>query len=260
MILNILQLFKKKKQSQKNANTYKLDELKFMIIKDAEDIRDFHISKVVAPVILPPKVDLRKWCNPIRYQGGLGSCGGHGYGACLEILRHQKGDLEYDCSELMIYYYSRENKLEDSGIQMRDGAKAVFTYGGSLEMYWPYIESNFAIESSWSAQFVGKFTKASGYYRCYSIADMKQSLANNVPVAIGMQVPHAFMNYSGGIYSTTDGPSMGGHCMAVVGYDDNEKTLLLRNSWATSWGEAGYCRIDYDTFNKLVYDMWVLQI
>ena len=36
---------------------------------------------------------------------------------------------------------------------------------------------------------------------------------------------------------------MGGHAVAIVGYDDNVEHYIIRNSWGEGWGEGGYFRI-----------------
>jgi C1A family cysteine protease len=37
----------------------------------------------------------------------------------------------------------------------------------------------------------------------------------------------------------------GGHCVEIIGYDDNLGCWICKNSWGTGWGEAGYFRIAY---------------
>ncbi len=39
---------------------------------------------------------------------------------------------------------------------------------------------------------------------------------------------------------------MGGHAIAVVGYDENGKFWICKNSWGTSWGDNGWFKIDYN--------------
>src|SRR5262249_47464132 len=51
-----------------------------------------------------------------------------------------------------------------------------------------------------------------------------------------------------------------GHSMLVVGYDDNDRSWLVRNSWGPTWGEKGYFRIPYDLAGRYVWDdeIWAI--
>ena len=40
--------------------------------------------------------------------------------------------------------------------------------------------------------------------------------------------------------------SDGGHCMLIVGYSNADRTFLVRNSWATKWGQQGYGTLPYE--------------
>ena len=52
---------------------------------------------------------------------------------------------------------------------------------------------------------------------------------------------------------------LGGHAMGIVGYDDSQKLLLVRNSWGTSWASNGYGYLPYDYFLKgFADDVWTL--
>ena len=37
--------------------------------------------------------------------------------------------------------------------------------------------------------------------------------------------------------------------MLIVGYDLNEQTYLVRNSWGAAWGDKGYCRIPFEVMD-----------
>jgi C1A family cysteine protease len=38
----------------------------------------------------------------------------------------------------------------------------------------------------------------------------------------------------------------GGHTMLGVGYRDDDRVFIVRNSWGRHWGEGGYCFLPYD--------------
>jgi fibronectin type 3 domain-containing protein len=46
--------------------------------------------------------------------------------------------------------------------------------------------------------------------------------------------------------------------MVVVGYDEEKQAFKLINSWSTSWGEDGFCWIDYQTFLRTCKEAYVL--
>jgi len=53
------------------------------------------------------------------------------------------------------------------------------------------------------------------------------------------------MNYSGGIITSPYCGTNLDHAVVVVGYgsESGREYFLVRNSWGTSWGEAGYFRV-----------------
>jgi hypothetical protein len=51
-------------------------------------------------------------------------------------------------------------------------------------------------------------------------------------------------------------PASGGHVMLIVGYNDPQQYFIVKNSWGTSPGHAGYLQITYDymrTYAQLGY-------
>jgi C1A family cysteine protease len=50
----------------------------------------------------------------------------------------------------------------------------------------------------------------------------------------------------------------GGHCMLIVGYNNENRTFLVRNSWGTAWGQQGYGAMPYDYIlsPKRTTDLW----
>ena len=57
-------------------------------------------------------------------------------------------------------------------------------------------------------------------------------------------------------------PSIGGHAVVAVGYDDAKKRLIMRNSWGTGWGDRGYFYLPYEyiTTPNLAADFWTIRL
>jgi len=51
-----------------------------------------------------------------------------------------------------------------------------------------------------------------------------------------------FKSKPNGIYTTTSGKNLGGHCVEIIGWgvDGNEKYWLMTNTWGTDWAMDGY--------------------
>jgi hypothetical protein len=100
------------------------------------------------------------------------------------------------------------------------------------------------------------------------IDDLKGKLWEGRPVVFGMKLPADFMslrNYTG-VYKSAErfdrwSPTMTDpmHAMALVGYDDKLQAFRLINSWGTYWGDGGYLWIDYETFQNLTGEAYVLE-
>jgi C1A family cysteine protease len=77
----------------------------------------------------------------------------------------------------------------------------------------------------------------------YQINALDSALASG-PVPVYVQVTNSFRQYGSGIFNGVCGSAIN-HAVTAVGYGvENGKTyFIIRNSWGTGWGEAGYIRI-----------------
>ena len=55
--------------------------------------------------------------------------------------------------------------------------------------------------------------------------------------------------------------SVGGHAVMAVGYDDDTREFLVRNSWGRDWGLNGYFKMPYSYLMtaKLASDFWTIR-
>ncbi len=79
--------------------------------------------------------------------------------------------------------------------------------------------------------------------------EVKLALSKGIPVVFGFNEPLSFFNTpKSGIMAMpkTDEPRLGGHAVIAVGFDDEKKALLIRNSYGTSFANNGYCYMPYE--------------
>ncbi|MGG9960452.1 C1 family peptidase [Ferruginibacter sp. SUN106] len=93
---------------------------------------------------------------------------------------------------------------------------------------------------------------------------IKEHLAKDAPVVIGMMVGGSFMQDMMGQkvwHPTQDDYTMqgfGGHAMCVIGYDDRIEggAFQIMNSWGPEWGDKGLGYIRYGDFRKFVREAY----
>ena len=239
-----------------------------------------------APAALPTSVDLRPWCSPIEDQKTIGSCTAHAGVGLVEYFERRAFGKHLDASRLFLYKVTR-NLLKwtgDTGAFLRSTMYALTLFGVPPEEYYPYNIADFDKEPSAFCYAFGQSYQAISYYRLDPpgttpsnlLTQIKTYLANGLPSMFGFTVYSSISqaNTNGGKipYPTPGERVLGGHAIDAVGYDDNLKikntnpggiettgALLIRNSWGTGWGSAGYGWLPYKyVLDGLATDWWSL--
>lgn len=241
--------------------------------KQLPDHRDkiFKLNPVIS-ANLPNYVDHRKsgFMPAVYDQGQLGSCTANSIAGALEFDRaKQKLDV-WTPSRLFIYYYERlmEGTVNsDSGAAIRDGYKVINTTGYAKETTWPYQINKFNIKPNANAQTEATTYKSVSYQSVdQNEISIKSVLAEGYVISFGISVFESFESRdvaSNGIVPmpSTNESSLGGHAILLVGYDDNRKLYIFRNSWGNQWGDNGYGYLPYDYVHNqdLSSDFWVVE-
>ena len=247
-------------------------------IPDHPDVRDHrftaHLPKLGSDVrLLPPSVDLRPSCPPIYDQGELGSCTANAIAFTLQFdkMKEKLADVSIP-SRLFIYYNERviEGTVRsDAGAAIRDGMKVISKIGDCPESMWPYVECKFAKRPAVAAYESALKHTALNYGRLHqTLPDLKQCLSAGFPFVCGITVYDSFESDAvarDGVVPLPDvskEKDLGGHAVAVVGYDDIKQSFLMRNSWGSSWGISGYCWIPYGYIldPNLSCDRWAVKV
>lgn len=231
-------------------------------------------NSVVAPQIAfktrgrQPSVDLRAGCSEIEDQGKLGSCNACSVTGALEFQLRKNGEKN-ELSILFHYYNSRRlSRMEndDSGLMSTHAIAGALAFGICEDKLFPYDITKFKNEPSQDCYNSARAFEGVQYARVEGgVEAAKVMLSDGIPLVVGFDIPGGYYD---GAAQTGRMPKLGevpegnagGHSMLVVGYDDADKTWLVRNSWGKDWADKGYVRIPYDTFARFVWsdDLWAI--
>ena len=239
-------------------------------LPDVPDNRD-HLYGIVRkiPKKLPRKIDLRSDCPPVEDQGELGSCTANALAGALEYLMIKDKVPFSDLSRLFIYYNERviEHSVKtDSGAMIRDGIKTLAKQGVCTEKKWPYVISKFTHKPSGACYTEALKYQILSYARINTLDEMRACLADGFPFVFGFAVYESFESQSVSRTGVVNMPKknetmLGGHAVLSVGYDDQSKRFIVRNSWGTDWGKKGSFTIPYDYVadRNLSDDFWTIR-
>ncbi len=218
---------------------------------------------------LPSSVDLRPYMTPVENQGNSNSCTANAMAGAYEYLAKRLKGTAHDVSRLFIYYNAREldGAIDaDEGTYLRSCIKVLKKYGTCAEATWP-----FDLERIFEPPHENAYTEATNFliedaYRVdVNLDAMRQCLADGYPFTFGLHLFSSFQKAgSKGLVPMPEPESEqhdGGHAMLCVGYSDNDKVFIVRNSWGEGWGDRGYCYIPYDymTNPDLNGDLWAIR-
>lgn len=221
-----------------------------------------------AAAAAPPRHDWRNvaganYVTSIKDQAGCGSCVAFGTVAVLEsmvrIAAKQPG-LAVNLSEAYVYHCLGAS---NGAIPCPDGgwwphqALTAMRSGVTDDANYPYTDK--AQPCRRGSDWKSRLTKFAGFTRKTSVSAMKAYLSTVGPLVACFTIYEDFFYfYTGGIYkyrAATAGEVIGGHCVAIIGYDDAKKCWIAKNSWGTGWGEEGYFRIAYGSAG-IDAEMW----
>jgi C1A family cysteine protease len=243
--------------------------------RDHPDHRDrlFGVSAHVMQA-LPRQVDLRVKCPDLYNQIDTQSCTGQ---ATKFLIHFDRGvenpgkDIEtMEPSALFQYYNGRlldGSEDMDGGCQIRNVMKSMNEHGYCDEELWPFDPDKICVKPSVQAYEQAAKRNIVDYRRVGQSADLiRAALASERPVVCGISIYDSFESDtvagSGEVPMPGDKESfLGGHAIALVGYDDDAQFFTFRNSWGIGWGDKGYGFLKYGFVlcPDLAADFWVIK-
>jgi C1A family cysteine protease len=198
----------------------------------------------------------RNFISSIKDQGNCGSCVAFGTAAAIDgqariidniAIGDRLGYAMKDVSEAQLYYCgaeARDQRTCASGWWPGGALTYASNPGAAPGGSFPYTAGDQPcnLRYGWDSQL----TIVSQWSTVNTAAAMKQWISTKGPVISCFSVYADFYAYGGGVYHYNgSAPFQGGHCVAVIGYDDGLQAWLCKNSWGTGWGMSGYFWIGY---------------
>jgi hypothetical protein len=213
-----------------------------------KDVRTLQVAKASPSAFTVSKLP------QILDQSSLGSCVANAFSFCVSKQTNRAVQL----SRLFLYVICRciDDSLlsDDSGTTVRTACKSIARYGVCREQLYPYNISVFSNLPPLNVFNNSKrFRNFTYTFISQDITSIKNSLyTTNKPIVFGFMVYSSFMSNEVATNGQVPSPDvnnealLGGHCMAIVGYNDTSRMFTCANSWGTGWGNKGYCDMPYD--------------
>lgn len=235
-------------QPQEQFNDYKLGAL----LLTEEEYAKIPLAPDLEATDLKAAVSLS--CPPIRNQGAEGSCVAWGTayaGRSIEWKRtHPASSYSTSVNIFSPEYVYNQIKISSScgsGSYVTSGLNLLKSQGVCRWSVMPYTDYSCSTYPNSTQKADAANYKISGYSAISRTAsNFKAYLNAGRVIIVAGSVDQNYMNlgYNQILYSR--GSSLGGHCYAVVGYDDAKGAFKIMNSWGTSWGTSGFGWISYN--------------
>ena len=225
---------------------------------------------------LPEAVSLLKYAPKRLNQGRQGSCvawsSAYGARTILQAVSTGKDPNQLAFSPSFLY-----NQIGLSGCQGSYIIRAMenMTQVGAVPFNeFPYDENDCSRQPDGSLKQAAQQFRMKGFNRLtdgestrgLNLHAIKEHLAKDAPVVIGMMVGGSFMQEMAGkeIWEpNSDDYTMmgfGGHAICVIGYDDRKEggAFQIMNSWGSDWGINGVAWVKYKDFRRFVREAYGL--
>jgi Papain family cysteine protease len=222
----------------------------------------------------PEQVSLLNYAPPRQNQGEQGSCvawsSAYAARTILEAAATKKDPAQLAFSPSFLYNQIGLDGCQGSYINR---AMDFMVKKGAVPLNaFPYDPTNCSRLPSPSLEQQALQYRMLGYTRltkgdntnAISVQAIKEHLATDAPVVIGMMVGQSFMQPMMGreLWEPQAGDrsmvGMGGHAMCVIGYDDRKfgGAFQIMNSWGPEWGKNGIGWVRYGDFKNYVREAY----
>lgn len=246
-----------------------LGSLDHPALKDAQ----FQSFSKLKGLATPPAFDLRdvqgtNFVSPVLNQGNCGSCVSFAAVATLETQMN----VASGAARIYNPHYSTQALFAcgggacDWGWYPGSAARYLQTSGVPDEACAPYISGATGNDVACSTICRDSAERSTKTIRTISpssdtmSADAVKLALTRGPLMTTLSVYEDFVTYTSGVYRHVTGEMIGGHAVSLVGYNDQGRYWIVRNSWGPDWGEHGFIRVSYDDVSGIASSTWGFEV
>ncbi len=215
---------------------------------------------------LPESVSLLRFAPDRKDQGKQGSCVAWSsvYAARSIIEAASTGQTGNNTSFSPSFVYNQIGMEGCEGSYIQKAMEFMTNKGVVPFNDFPYSDQDCSRQPNSSQWNEAAQNKMHGFTRLtetdnvngINIRAVKEHVAKDAPVVIGMMVGGSFMQDMMGkdLWAPTDEDrsqaGFGGHALCVIGYDDRKQAFQIMNSWGPNWGNNGIAWVRYADFKE----------
>ncbi len=199
-------------------------------------------------------VDMRSGFMAIKDEGFFAASSAFALTSIIEYIIKKKQTNPINLSERFLFYNARQEKKigPRQGVSFYDVLQAAMKSGICDEKLCQYSDSEIDVAPTDDAILDGlshKVLRAQSVHVDHN--DIVSALSDGYPVAVSLKVYNSFYykRKNGFVFRPKDEEihttRYGTHTMVIVGFSNENKVYIVRNSWGESWGDNGYCYLPY---------------
>lgn len=222
----------------------------FNVLPGSVDERDYVLQ---AGHSIPPESYFipTKYLRPVKNQGKEGACSAYAVATVKEI--QERMEIGFKATFSPEFVYRLRSMKPRAGMTPRETFTILQKIGIIPEHYWKRKYNKDGVDIPQNVLEVAQNFKISGYARAYDIDAVKSSIVSHGGCYLALPVYNP--SRKDFWLMQDDDPLLGGHAVAVIGYDRNG--FLIRNSWGTEWGIDGHTVLPFSDWGS-VWEAWFI--
>ena len=221
---------------------------------------------------LPESVSLLRYAPDRQNQGKQGSCVAWSsvYAARTIVEAASTGQNGNSTAYSPAFVYNQIGLEDCQGSYIERAMEFMKDKGVVSYNDFPYTDENCTSQPNNALWSKAQQNRMHGFTRLtdgagtdgINVRAVKEHLAKDAPVVIGMMVGGTFMQSMMGkdLWTPTNEDrsqmGFGGHAMCVIGYDDRKQAFQIMNSWGPEWGNNGIAWVRYADFKEFVKEAY----